>query len=265
VGSKVVVWAHELPGAINDPLGIRSFWLRRVHIGLGDSEQSCDYLKEIGLPPSKTFLVHHGLDLRLIPPKEKEDTEWVGKNLLRLGALAKWSPNKRLDQIMETAIKVAEYEKNYRISLDICGTFDPDYPNLFNQIKERYLNIPSNLAIRFLGHVENIHDFYNNIDALLVTSEKESLPTVVLEALAFQLPIFSFRDLPGVQEILGDQALLARERTVEALALEVIKFFFNDSQPSNLEQWQKYAIERINQFSIEKQWHEFRTIIDQPF
>jgi glycosyltransferase involved in cell wall biosynthesis len=261
VGSKVIVWAHELPGAINDPLKIRSFWLRRAHIGLGDSEESCDYLKKIGLSPARTFLVHHGLDLTSIKSKGREDPRERGKDPLRLGALAIWSPNKRLDQIIETAIKVAEYSKNNHIRLDVCGTVDSDFPKLFDQIKKQYLTTPSNLEIRFLGQIEDIQDFYNQIDALLVTSEKESLPTVVLEAMAFQLPIFSFRDLPGVQEILGINTFLAKTRTSSALAAEVVNFFYCSPQPFALEEWRQYARIRVQRFSLEKQWQAIRVII----
>ena len=259
--AKVVVWAHEVSGAITDPFHWRSFWIKRAHAGVGVSRQSCDFLYELGLPSSRIHLVHNGIDLDHLSP----DRSWPIKNNpgepLRLGALAVWSPNKRLDLVIEAGISVAESGKFSLVRLDIGGLPDPWFPDLFQQMESRYENRPDNLILRFLGPIDDLKGFYGNLDAVMLTSDKESLPTVVLEAMACLIPVFSFGDLPGVREILGEIALLSEERTGAGLASEIIRFFKNTNPSLTLEHWRKAAWERSRLFSLEKQWKAFEQII----
>ena len=95
----------------------------------------------------------------------------------------------------------------------------------------------------------------------MLTSNKESLPTVVLEALTWLIPVFSFEDLPGVREILGELTLSSVERTGVGLAAEIIRFFKNTNAFMTLEQWRKAAWERSRLFGLEKQWKAFEQII----
>jgi glycosyltransferase involved in cell wall biosynthesis len=263
VRSKVVLWVHEVPGSTNDPLALRSLVNRWAHVGLGVSNQSCDYLRAIAFPPSRVFRMPHGLDLSVwtagvtsgSPRLPREDG-------LTLGALAIWSPNKRVDLIVEAAIAVAEAKPEIRVELRLGGSDDADSPGLLDRTRERYADLPANLRVQFIGPVEDAAGFYHGLDALLVASDRESLPTVVLEALASELPTFSFRDLPGVREILGADRCLATERTGSALASTLVEFFYGSPQPATLEAWRKSARERVQQFSLEAQWKAFRTIID---
>jgi glycosyltransferase involved in cell wall biosynthesis len=134
------------------------------------------------------------------------------------------------------------------------------FPHLFAEIMGRFSEKPPSLTVRFLGSIEELNLFYQDLDAVLVTSDKEALPTVVLEALVRQIPVFSFEDLRGVQEILGETALLARERNGAALAEKVIQFFINPDHPDTLEQWQKAAMARSRLFSLENQWKAFQKV-----
>jgi len=125
----------------------------------------------------------------------------------------------------------------------------------------RFSETPSNLDIRWLGSIEDHNFFYQELDALLMTSDKEALPTVVLEALCRQIPIFSFADLPGVQEIMGETALLARDRNGSDLAKRVIQFFLEVEQPAALKEWRKAAWERSWRFALENQWKAFQEVL----
>jgi glycosyltransferase involved in cell wall biosynthesis len=259
-GARVVVWAHEVPGMIHDPLGMRSFWIRKAWISAGVSKEVCSYLKMMGVPPAKIRLLHHGLDLDEQFRETRVKTSRVPNGVLRLGALAVWSPRKRLDLIIETAIEIARSGKFKEVQLDIGGPVDLWFPALFEETMKRYFARPSCLEVRFLGVIEAIDPFYQDLDALLITSDREALPTVVLEALVRLIPVFSFEDLPGVQEILGKTALLARDRTGSALAEKVVQFFTNPAFPETYEQWLKDALARSGKFTVKKQWETFKEV-----
>ncbi|MBI4763535.1 MAG: glycosyltransferase [Deltaproteobacteria bacterium] len=261
VKAKVIVWAHEVSGAITDPFHFRSFWIKRAHAGIGVSRQSCDFLNELGLPRSRIHLVYNGIDPGRVTLGQ---SPYIRKNpaeSLRLGALAIWSPNKRLDLVIETGIKVAESGKYSMVFLDIGGPPDPWFPDLFKQMESRFKNRPDSLILRFLGPVDDLFQFYQNLDGVMMTSDKESLPTVVLEALTQLVPVFSFGDLPGVREILGDLALISEERTGDGLANEIIRFFNSTGPMNTLDTWRKSARERSQLFTLSRQWKAFEQVI----
>ncbi|MFH0788704.1 MAG: glycosyltransferase [Pseudomonadota bacterium] len=265
VNAKVIVWAHEVTGAINDPFHLRGFWIKKAHAGIGVSRQSCDFLNELGLSRSKIHLIHNGFDMVRIFPEDSFRRKKNPRDLLILGALAVWSPNKRLDLAIETAIRVAESGKFSQVRLNIGGLPDPWFPNLIKQTLGSFRDMPKNLEIRIMGQIDQdkLYDFYENIDGVLLTSDKESLPTVGIEALAYQTPVFSYEDLSGAREILGDLALEAEERTGVALAGEVIHFFDSPGFAASLANWQRRALERARLFTLENQWKNFQKVFNE--
>jgi glycosyltransferase involved in cell wall biosynthesis len=54
---------------------------------------------------------------------------------------------------------------------------------------------------------ENIQDFYNEIDILLIPSKSEGYCTVALEALSQGVPVVG-SDIPGIREVVGDSGIL---------------------------------------------------------
>lgn len=162
VGSRVVVWAHEVQGMINDPWRIRSFWIRRAHKVLGVSQEVCAFLRKMKIEPGKIGLLHHGLDLekvrnhfrfKEINPKRLQET-------LVLGALAIWSPRKRLDLLLETAYAVAHSKRFQEVRVDIGGPIDPGYPQLLKTTLDCLPAPPQNLIVRFLGPIEDQDVFF---------------------------------------------------------------------------------------------------------
>ena len=263
LGTRVVLWVHELPGSTNDPLSLRRLINRWAHVGLGVSSQCCTYLRAIGFPPSRVFRVPPGLDLSAwtagVTPGSARSPRG---DHLTLGALAVWSPNKRLDLILEAAIEVADAKPEVHVEVRLGGPEDADSPGLLDRTRGRYSNLPANLRVRFLGPVEDVAGFYHGLDALLVASDRESFSIVVLEALASEVPTFSFQDLPSVGEILGAGDFLAATRTGSALASKLVEFFYGSPQPAALEAWRGAARERVREFSLEARWKAFRTILD---
>ena len=264
VGAKVVLWVHEVPGAARDPLALRSRLNRRAHVGLGVSGESCDALRAVGLPSARVDRLPHGLDLAAWAPPDVPRAAGAG---LTLGALAVWSPNKRPDLVLETAIAVALARPEVPVELRLGGPEDAEAPGLLARTRARHPTLPPNLRVQVVGPVEDAPRFYQGLDALLVTSDRESLPTVVLEALASGVPAFSFADLPGVREVLGEGGAappgLAATRSGPALAATVVAFFYGSPQPATLQAWREAARERARQFSLERQWQALRVILDR--
>jgi glycosyltransferase involved in cell wall biosynthesis len=259
--STVIVWAHEVAGAINDSFHLRRYWIKKVQAGIGVSQQSCDFLRELGLPPSRIHLIHNGLDLDAVLKAAPLQRQAPPRENLKLGVLATWSPNKRLDLAVETAVAVAESRKFSRVRLDVGGLPDPWNPDLFEEIMTKIKIKPENLEVRFLGQIDHLEAYYHELDGLLLTSDKESLPTVAIEAMAYQVPVFYFEDLFGAAEVLGDLIVPSGQRTGRALAEKILEFFASQENGADLEAWQKKALDRAQLFTLDRQWENFQKVV----
>ncbi|MCX8093177.1 MAG: glycosyltransferase family 4 protein [Candidatus Goldbacteria bacterium] len=73
------------------------------------------------------------------------------------------------------------------------------YENIIKKIKELKLNI------EIINHIprEKMDLFYENINFLVITSKKEALPTVILEAFNNRTPVIG-KKVGGIQEIIND-------------------------------------------------------------
>ena len=72
--------------------------------------------------------------------------------------------------------------------------------------------------VEWLGHVENMVDYFQEVDLLLLTSRNEGLPLALVEAMAAGLPVVATA-VGGVPDLLGENRFgLTVEREPEALA-----------------------------------------------
>jgi glycosyltransferase involved in cell wall biosynthesis len=84
-------------------------------------------------------------------------------------------------------------------------------------------SLASNLGLRdrvqLLGHRDDVIDLYHGMDAFVVSSAREGLPNVLLEAMALELPVVATR-VAGVPDLIrdGENGLLVDPGSTEALA-----------------------------------------------
>lgn len=117
-------------------------------------------------------------------------------------------------------------EKNPFLAIDIANKLNiklliagdgPLRKDLFSRI--------NNNNITFLGW-QNPLEFYKKIDCLILTSEIEGVPNVILEALSSGIPIIS-TDVGGISEILEDTVSFLFKK--EDLNIDKIKKFIENS------------------------------------
>jgi glycosyltransferase involved in cell wall biosynthesis len=80
--------------------------------------------------------------------------------------------------------------------------------------------------IHFVGADKNAAAALALADGLILTSLFEAWPTVILEAFAARVPVFSYDCPSGPREMLGDGARgVLTDENPEALATAIVKFF----------------------------------------
>ena len=94
----------------------------------------------------------------------------------------------------------AELKKKYLdIELNIYGD-GPDRIQLESQVE--YLKLQD--SIHFHGHVTDVNSVIAQNDILLMTSEREGFPNVIIEAMNVGVPTVTFKYHDGISEIISD-------------------------------------------------------------
>lgn len=98
--------------------------------------------------------------------------------------------------------------------------------------------------VRFFGFVENIEIVLNQLDLIVVPSERETFGRIVLEAMAAQTPVIATR-AGGIVDILEDDktGTLIQPSDVEALARAIEKHYLK-------REWSKQLAQRAHQESL---------------
>lgn len=109
----------------------------------------------------------------------------------------------------------------------------------------------TNNRIQFLGKKDNVLDYMNAVDALVLTSRHEGLPIVILEALSVGLPIIS-TPVGGIPDIIKNKinGILTKGETKEDLLEAIHEFLRLDTdeiiymKKNNIHEFKtKYSIE----------------------
>ncbi|MFQ6018874.1 MAG: glycosyltransferase family 4 protein [Kiloniellaceae bacterium] len=190
-------------------------WAARNAAGLITVCQALkDALAAIGVEPGRVQVLRNGVDLELFKPVDREAVRTqLGLEppvLLSVGHLI--GP-KGHDLVIRALSKLPG------ATLLIVGE-GPEEPALKRLANRRGLNN----RVRFLGSVahERMHEIYSAADALVLASEREGWPNVLLEAMASGTPVVA-ANIGGTPEVVTAPAagVLIPDRTAEAIAASV--------------------------------------------
>jgi len=173
-------------------------------LGIFPSVWLKDLYKQYNLLPANNLVLKNPLESKnLINPEVGERAKF---SFLYLGQL---EPHKGVELLIKSFLKL----NNTDINLIIAGT-----GSLETKLKNDY---QENSSIIFLGKVESAQQAFKQADCLVVPSLcYENLPTVALEANAYELPTIG-SNLGGVAEAIGDERLLfepSEEKLISKLA-----------------------------------------------
>lgn len=171
------------------------------------------------------------------------------KNILYVGRLEK---EKGIQDLMKTFKIINSIDNTITLTIVGDGT-EKDY------IKEYIVsnNLENSIYLKGFLNGEFLRAEYEKASLFLLTSYEESFGLVVLEAMSFGIPVFSFSDAKGAKEIITEKnGLIISNRNHEKLAEAVISYFLLENKAG----YQKLARKTSEKYyvdEVEKIWKKF--------
>ncbi len=172
-------------------------WYDRVLCVSPDLVEQC---LNAGLAADRVQLVENGIladDYQRTQSREDAKAEFgVPRDRILIGALGRLSPEKGFDVLIRAVSELIR--ERHDVGLLIGGE-GVEHQNLTKQIQS------SGMAdrIHLVGHLVDPRQFFQALDVFALSSLREGLPNVVLEAMASELPIVATR-IAGVPRAIDD-------------------------------------------------------------
>lgn len=200
------------------PLYVRvdRWCLPRYEAAICVSEDLAAECLALGVPAERVHLVHNAIDTRDYArrrPREEAKRAWgVAEDTLLVGAVGRLSEEKGFDLLIRAVHRLRE--RGWPVVLWIAGE-GPARPMLERLIAE----LGGDTYVRLLGHLTDPRGLYEALDLFVLSSYREGLPNVVLEAMALEAPVVATRvaGVPGLVED-GRSGLIVPPGDLPALA-----------------------------------------------
>jgi len=194
-------WVHQTR---RTPLYYRidRFCLPRYERVLAVSQDLYDQCREAGVPADQCLLIENGIDCsefcRRIGTDKAKACQGLTPGRLVLGAVGRLSAEKGFDLLIRATDQLLK--DGFDLELLIVG--EGDERQHLQALVERLGRVD---RIRLLGYRTDVRDLFEAMDIYALSSLREGLPNVVLEALAMEVPVVATR-VAGVPNLIADGA-----------------------------------------------------------
>lgn len=172
-----------------------------------------------GVPSDKIRLLRNALNLELYDPGRPSDVreDWGAENDdVIVGFLGMLRNAKRPDLFLESVLRLDEGERPDLVVIAGDGPLMPEVREYVEQ--DGWLR----KHCKILGVVEDVPAFLQGIDVLALTSDTESLPNAIMEAMAAAVPCVATR-VADVPMLIGDERFLADPGDADSIAAALAK------------------------------------------
>jgi glycosyltransferase involved in cell wall biosynthesis len=225
------------------------------------SDDRMDHARQLGVPEDRLTLIYNGIDektfTRRCPASESPLRRQMGvpPGRLLIGAVGRLSAEKAFNNLIRATHHLLG--EGHDLELWIVGDGDAraDLQRLIDQLGlgER---------VKLLGFRADMIDLYHAFDLFVLSSLREGLPNVVLEAMAMRVPVVSTR-VAGVPRLIEDgmNGLLCPVADVDALAAAMRHAVRDASLRDRLAQVARELIER--EYSFTQRMAKEKAVYDQ--
>jgi glycosyltransferase involved in cell wall biosynthesis len=231
-------------------------WMQHV---VAVSDDIYDQVRAFGVKADRCTMVPNAIDAetyrRRQPRREAKQRLGISSDRLVVGAVGRLSAEKGFDLLIRAADRLIT--EGVPLELMIAGD-GPERTNL-----EQVIATSANRdRLRLIGHCSEMIPFYEAMDVFALSSLREGLPNVLLEAMAMEIPTVATR-IAGIPKVIDDSenGLLILPGDEMALADSLRSLLTNDWLREQLgANGRRCMIER---FSFHKRMERIREVYDR--
>jgi glycosyltransferase involved in cell wall biosynthesis len=190
--------------------------LRRMQHVVAVSEDLYRHAAELRVPRSRLSLIENAIDVaqyrRSRPVGAAKQRIGLSANRATVGAVGRLSPEKSFDLLIRSVDQLLS--RGSDVELLIVGE-GPERARL----EQLIARLGRGDRIRLLGYRSDLPDWFEAMDVFALSSLREGLPNVVLEAMALETPVVATR-VAGVPRLVrdGENGLLVEPNAPDQLA-----------------------------------------------
>jgi glycosyltransferase involved in cell wall biosynthesis len=200
-----------------------------------------------GVPEDRCVLIENGIDLAQYARRRQiaEAKRLLGQpgDRLVLGAVGRLSPEKGFDLLVRAVARLLQ--DRHDLALVIAGEGD-EAPRLQRLIDE--LGVGD--RVRLLGFCADPRAVYEALDGFVLSSLREGLPNVLLEAMAVGVPALATR-IAGIPRLIEDDVngLLVEPDSIDELTRGIVRLIGDAGLRTRLGQAGRRTIEQRYDFA----------------
>jgi glycosyltransferase involved in cell wall biosynthesis len=223
------------------------------------SDDLADACRAARVPASRCHVVYNAIDTddyaRRLPLAEAKREIGAPPTGTLIGAVGRLSPEKGFDLLVRSAVQLRR--SGHEVHLWIAGDGDAR-ADLARLIAE----LGAGDFVRLLGHVADPKLFYEAMDIYALSSIREGLPNVVLEAMAMETPVVATRTA-GVPMLVedGHSGYLVEPGSEPALTRGLAQLIENSDRGRRLAAAARRRVEE--QFSFARRMEKIVAIYDE--
>jgi glycosyltransferase involved in cell wall biosynthesis len=200
---KLVTTLHgwtNLSGRMPLYVKLDKWSLKRYAACIAVSEDLADECRRLRIPESRIHLVHNAIDTEdyrrtRTVAAAKQDLGAPAEGML-VGAVGRLSPEKDFALLIRSIVELRRQGHTLHLWIAGDGSARADLERLIDELGCRDY-------VRLLGHVGDPKLFYEAMDVYALSSFREGLPNVVLEAMAMEVPVVATR-IAGLPTLVED-------------------------------------------------------------
>jgi glycosyltransferase involved in cell wall biosynthesis len=233
--------------------------LNTIDCSIALTSSDAHFLSTLGVEKERIRIIPNGIDTSEFEPFYNLDPlvirESLGlKNKFILLYVGVITHRKGIKYLIRAMSEIRNKFSPEEIVLLIIGS-GPDVKSIKELIKgmnlEKYIFVKGKVS-----HQELMH-YYRAASLFVLPSISEGMPTVILEAFYFDLPVIT-TDIPALRDSFKDMAILVPPKNDKALADAIITLYKDSEMADRLSSMGKEKV--VNTYSWEKIVHEYEDL-----
>lgn len=235
-GIKVrILHSHSTQYSDNIFKSIRNYFIELPMFYYTTHNLACSYSAGYFLFKNRPFeVIYNGIDINRFNSKVNRKAS----NNIIIGHVGNFTEAKNHEYVIEIFEKLHQINKRYKLRLFGDGS-------LLNKIKKLVKSKNLLDCIVFFGKVENIEDYYNDIDILLLPSLYEGFPVAAMEAQAYGIPVIASNKVTKEIDFYNDSIFLGINKKDLSKWVDSIRFITlsNRNDKANKFRCSEYTID----------------------